>query len=369
MNNYFLEIRENLLGSVLIIIGFFISTFIFSISISFAKNYTYYYNEQNQFENNKYLTNIKLTSKSDTISLINDIYKSNSLNYIETSPIRYQQNENDLLINIIGVYYKNEKTLDLPIYKGRPLNKEDIFSNEKVAIIGTLLQEFIKTEDGTDYINIKGEKYKVIGIIGGENHSYFNNFMFIPLKEMPKFYLADSVIQSSFYTLKSENQDNFKKLKNDSKNIQFIDLLEISKSNAINDALYHNKNKFKSLYSDLFMATICIFVFSSIWIRGFYRTLCLSRLLGATTKNIFKKIFIHLGLLSFISLLLVFILQSFFKVYILNSLFYKYDYFLQLDISTSNILLTIVFLIVIAFLNSIFQVRKIIKLDIISNIK
>lgn len=310
-----------------------------------------------------------MLDKNDTNLIINDIYESNSINYIETVPVRYQHEQSNTIINIIGVYFKKNDLLKLPIYSGRNLNEDDIFSNKKVAIVGTLLQKFIETENGTNYINIKGERYKVLGIVGGENHSYFNNFIFIPLKQMPKFYLFEQIIQSSFFTLDSENQENLKKLKEDSKNIQFIDLRETIKSNAIANTFFYNKDKFKSISLDLFMSTISIFVFSSIWIRGLYKTLCLNRLLGATTKNILVKIFTHISILSFISLLSVLIIQLIFKENILNTMFYKYDYFLQLDLSATNIILAICFLTIVALLNSVIQVRKILSLDIISNLK
>ena len=93
--------------------------------------------------------------------------------------------------------------------KGRYINKSDIDSYKKMAIIGQrVYQDLFKNENAIgEYIEISGVKFKVVGIYtdpGGEREE---NRIFIPLTTAQRVFNAGDKLRSLAFTL--EKQDKF----------------------------------------------------------------------------------------------------------------------------------------------------------------
>ncbi|MGL5576001.1 MAG: ABC transporter permease [Sarcina sp.] len=72
--------------------------------------------------------------------------------------------------NVYGIYYDENFELGFNLIEGRYFSKEEIRSEEKLAVIGQGMIKFCLDENGVKYIFRGNDRYKVIGIIGNEKN-------------------------------------------------------------------------------------------------------------------------------------------------------------------------------------------------------
>ena len=79
-----------------------------------------------------------------------------------------------------GVFYKGDFK-KLPLISGRYFTEEEVGSDEKKAMIG---QRFVKDtydEGGSQYIDILGEKFEVVGVLGSAQATRMDSMKWIPM--------------------------------------------------------------------------------------------------------------------------------------------------------------------------------------------
>ena len=79
-----------------------------------------------------------------------------------------------------GVFYKGDFK-KLPLISGRYFTEEEVGSDEKKAMIG---QRFVKDtydEGGSQYIDILGEKFEVVGVLGSAQATRLDSMKWIPM--------------------------------------------------------------------------------------------------------------------------------------------------------------------------------------------
>ena len=79
-----------------------------------------------------------------------------------------------------GVYYKGKISVP-PLLSGRFFTPEESWGKEKKALVGTRFEKDIYKKNGKQYIEILGEQFEVIGILGSIQPTRLDSMKWIPL--------------------------------------------------------------------------------------------------------------------------------------------------------------------------------------------
>lgn len=80
-----------------------------------------------------------------------------------------------------GVYYQG-KIRKYPLRSGRIFTEKESAGNERKAVIGSLFQKEVYEQNGKEYIDILGEPFEVIGILGSVQTTRLDRMKWIPLQ-------------------------------------------------------------------------------------------------------------------------------------------------------------------------------------------
>lgn len=223
--------------------------------------------------------------------------------------------------NVVRAIYFNKSYANLPIKDGRFFKNSDFVEDSFTAVIGKDLEDKTVIKDNKKYININEIDYEVIGVIGYENQTLFDKYIFI-----------NGCTMSSVFVSKLYNVDIIKA--NDYGS--FVEELveELSKDGTACEAMSQTDNfgnKFipRLLYSRIFILVIilnliCLLLISIQWINQQKRNYCIKRLLGAGNLRVFLSILIKYILFILISCLSGYVYCTLFYSSYLYSLFLGY---------------------------------------------
>ena len=83
--------------------------------------------------------------------------------------------------DIRGVFYKGNFK-KLPLISGRYFSGEEVRSDDRKAMIGRRFEKDVYEEGDRQYIDIMGEKFEVIGVLGSAQLTRMDSMKWIPLK-------------------------------------------------------------------------------------------------------------------------------------------------------------------------------------------
>ncbi|AAO37448.1 ABC transporter permease [Clostridium tetani] len=367
------KIRSNFTHYFLIFIGYFSALLVILFGFIFlkcSKDMTIDYTN-GKIEHQRLISvNVNDSNNMDYNNLINVLKK-----HSKTTSIRI-----DGLIEEVPI---NEKIFEVPIQpvifsetpewipqitNGRYLNPRESSSKAKIAVIGKGVE--LNKLSKNNYINLCGEKFKIIGIAGKKsNFSNYLGSVFIPLESLPDK-MKNNIKTIQIYLLKNNNspEKEMNKILND--------LNKLSNIKATQVEIMDNLSEFYSTLSiTVFVSCLIILVsVSNISILIFYlmlknkKNILISIALGANRKMIWKQIFIELMLVSLCAiisaLIVVHLLIPFVKdnfTHILNVENIQFSYF--------NIIATSLAPIIMSFLISIISVKKFFNLDLTMELK
>ncbi len=220
-----------------------------------------------------------------------------SLQAKEISCAIYLDDKEDVSVTTRYMAY-TESYPNMPMIQGRFFEKDDFAENSLVAVVGKNVEDTY-TEDGKNYVQVKGQEYQVIGTIGYDGDTAFDNYVFVPLfsctDEMLNLYTIDFF--SEDITIEEILRDSQEMLKRtDSKLEQLAETANFADTVAIDfDAVGY----FIGL---LVCYVLCIILISYQWLMIQRRELCIRRLLGASQGQVVGRVLLqYLGfmLLSF----------------------------------------------------------------------
>ncbi|KGI36927.1 ABC transporter permease [Clostridium tetani] len=367
------KIRSNFTHYFLIFIGYFSALLVILFGFIFlkcSKDMTIDYTN-GKIEHQRLISvNVNDSNNMDYNNLINVLKK-----HSKTTSIRI-----DGLIEEVPI---NEKIFEVPIQpvifsetpewipqitNGRYLNPMESSSKAKIAVIGKGVE--LNKLSKNNYINLCGEKFKIIGIAGKKsNFSNYLGSVFIPLESLPDK-MKNNIKTIQIYLLKNNNspEKEMNKILND--------LNKLSNIKATQVEIRDNLSEFYSTLSiTVFVSCLIILVsVSNISILIFYlmlknkKNILISIALDANRKMIWKQIFIELMLVSLCAiisaLIVVHLLIPFVKdnfTHILNVENIQFSYF--------NIIATSLAPIIMSFLISIISVKKFFNLDLTMELK
>lgn len=189
---------------------------------------------------------------------------------------------------VIRAIYFNGKYANLPMKDGRFFKSSDFKNDSYTAVIGKDLEDKIVVENNRKNVYVNGIPYEVIGILGYENKTLFDGYIFINGMTM------SSVFSSKIYTVDIHSADDYDAFINE--------VIENFNSKGNSCELLTRTDNFSNkflprlLYSRLFIFiiiinSICLLLISMQWINNQKGNYCIKRLLGASNLRIFLSLF------------------------------------------------------------------------------
>lgn len=357
------QLKMHPLSITLFMIGYLIATLTLSINISNINDTNMQLYELNKgIEGNSIGVIFKFSKE---IEIENFVEILDSIDNNSVFNINYSINTNGVdSYSVISHYFKENIKIKYPILEGQFYSIDNIKAQDKVVVVGKELKKLIEEENGDKTINIMGEKYTVLGIVGrSDRTTIWDNVLFIPLGCIPK---NSSIYNKSFYngTLISKEGSQAKDLENLNNRITILDKKACINESPIDDTyslycsmLNNNKDNFiKSILIVLFSMSTMI-ILSFFWINERQKEIAIKKVCGINNFQVSLSLFLEFLSITIISVIIALIIQislGFFTNKIFN-LFIRFTY--------RNILLGIILSITTAAVVSTISIIKAIKMQ------
>ncbi|SFA83110.1 hypothetical protein SAMN05216249_10351 [Acetitomaculum ruminis DSM 5522] len=229
--------------------------------------------EEGIFGKNSYLFLMSKNIRSSRKELMNAIKKQN------VAAAVYLDDTNDSSYTIRYMAY-NKSYITLPMVKGRFFYENEFKEGNNLAVVGKNIKN-IYEKSGERYIKVDDHEYKVIGIVGYEEDTAFDNYIILNL-------LSGERDDLSIYTLDvfQEDEDAYllthckKALKNKDCEIEIL-----SESEQFIDTLKIDFNTVSYFFALLLSYILCVIVISYQWVIIQRKEIGIKRLLGASKKG------------------------------------------------------------------------------------
>lgn len=188
--------------------------------------------------------------------------------------------------DIRGVFYKGD-IKKLPLISGRYFSEEEACSDDHKAMIGHRFEKDVYKEGGRQYIDIMGEKFEVIGVLGSAQLTRLDSMKWIPLKAAAELtgaegkYVVDGISKDAIY-------NNAKLL---------WDVME--EDGTMAESTFGDQflpDKSLTLMEQVYLAIIASFVLDMFfsgcyWIRHKKQKIQVEKLLGFSAKAVLASVF------------------------------------------------------------------------------
>lgn len=322
---------------IFFLIGNFIAIFTISVGMSSIEQMKILASEKND--------GIPVNTRQITVNLNKMIKEENILEVINEIPSycsakiinNYTYIDNaDKRIGHPIIILANNKNIEgeIPIYKGHFISKEN--DDNKEVLIGLDLERFCYDSGGKKKIDIYGESYNVVGVMGYENRdSKWNNRLVLRFKDMP--YKNMNQIESGNFIIQIESDRNdidiiSKKFKDDISKYGIDPIININqisyKDETYSNILGNNRFLFKMILMVYIFSIINLIFISIKWIRTIYHEVGVMKSCGMSNFFIIRRIFIEIFIISLISSILAILVQYFISVSIkeIDTLYFYISY-------------------------------------------
>ncbi|KOR25400.1 ABC transporter permease [Clostridium sp. L74] len=353
------------LNTMFICIGLIISIYCLSIGTSLFNTNFNFLNDKNYIFKENFIAQFGFKEKISIKDFVSNIEEIDNDNGFLTSKFILEKGER---INYLtGVYnYKNLNNI-YPLLDGRYFTNKESISNEKIALVGSEILDLTYIKNGYKYIDIDGESFQVIGIIGRKTLSYWGIQIIVPVKSLPKkFYNSKNENIEIFYPNNMLKQHKyFDDLKNVLKN-QNIDEIRIEKvpqESVLNKVYDNNKAMYVSLIFSILLSLISIFTFSTFWSDGLKRNIAIKKILGANNLYIFREVVCQMLILVAISSIIASGLN------IITLKFLEKVFIAKVTFNLINMISITIATFFITMLNSLWIYKDIFNFDVLDYIK
>lgn len=181
----------------------------------------------------------------------------------------------------IEAIYFNQYFINFPMKSGRFFRKSDLTMENQVAVIGKDLVSNTYSKNGDTCILLNEQEYKVLGVIGYEEETIIDNYIYINMLA------ADNVVDTSLYTLDIWESNSYA-------SEEFVDLLQndgIKVKELAGMQSYGITIFPKIMYGRWFLFIflcdlLCIAVVSIQWIKLQKQEIGIRRLVGGSVIDI-----------------------------------------------------------------------------------
>lgn len=188
--------------------------------------------------------------------------------------------------DIRGVFYKGNFK-KLPLISGRYFSGEEVRSDDRKAMIGRRFEKDVYEEGDRRYIDIMGEKFEVIGVLGSAQLTRMDSMKWIPLKAAAELTGAEGS-----YVADGNSE---KEIRNNTKLLwEVMDEDVNMKEDVFDDWALPDKTP--ALIEKIYFTIIAAFVLNmffagSYWIRYKKQKIQVEKLLGFSAKDVLASVF------------------------------------------------------------------------------
>ena len=188
--------------------------------------------------------------------------------------------------DIRGVFYKGNFK-KLPLISGRYFSGEEVCGDDRKAMIGRRFEKDVYEEGDRQYIDIMGEKFEVIGVLGSAQLTRLDSMKWIPLKAAAELTGAEGS-----YVVDGNSE---KEIRNNTKLLwEVMDEDVNMKEDVFDDWALPDKTP--ALIEKIYFAIIAAFVLNmffsgSYWIRYKKQKIQVEKLLGFSAKEVLASVF------------------------------------------------------------------------------
>lgn len=171
---------------------------------------------------------------------------------------------------------------DFPMKQGRFFKASDFMSENYVCVVGKDRTNETYEKNGDTFILVNGMEYRVIGVVGYENSTIFDSYIFVNMCTSEK--TGSGIFTYDFIETKdSENNIENIKLFFENKNIT----AEVrSETSSFSESIMPKLLSARWFICVLIACFFCLWLISMQWIEQQKRDLCIRRLVGASQKAI-----------------------------------------------------------------------------------
>ncbi|WP_294483800.1 ABC transporter permease [uncultured Ruminococcus sp.] len=193
----------------------------------------------------------------------------------------------------------NKEYVNLPMESGRFFKASDFEIGNKVAVIGKNKKNEVHEKDGVQYITVEESEYVVIGVIGFENETIIDNYVYINM--MTGIIKPDCIFKLDFLNSNQAN-DVAEALIDDLKN-RNINAEILSVENTFASVVMPKVISARWFICLLTVCFLCIWITSIQWVNQQKRDICIRRLVGAKSLDIAVMLsvkYLLIAVLSFV---------------------------------------------------------------------
>ena len=213
--------------------------------------------------------------QNDSLSLIQEIRKEKCSLALTTSETLNKT-------TTLKYIYFNHRYANIPMKKGRFFKKSDFKEGNKVAVIGKAQQKNIIRHDHKEWIDVLGDEYKVIGVIGYAGETVYDSNILINMlgtnQQESHFYILDDYSDEKVSDYAGKIKDQVKE--------KGLSVEILSAQESYSEEVIPKMISARWFVGLLMAFLICMILMSTQWIRAQTREICIRRLVGATDIQI-----------------------------------------------------------------------------------
>ena len=202
-----------------------------------------------------------------------------------------------------GVFYKGKISVPT-LLSGRFFTPEESWGKEKKALVGTRFEKDLYKENGKQYIEIFGEPFEVIGILGSAQPTRLDSMKWIPLETAVEMtgisgrYAVDGISEAV--------------IKNNTKLLWTVMNEDWTMQKTEVQKTLQESHKFGDIdiIEKIYLAIICVFALNMLlagnyWMRQKNQKVQVERLLGFSSVAVIFSVFSEFLSIAGISILIV----------------------------------------------------------------
>lgn len=182
----------------------------------------------------------------------------------------------------IRYIFFNRQYANLPMEQGRFFNRSDFEPDKNAAVVGKNKKGEIYERNGQKYIMVQGIECDVLGVIGYENQTLLDDYIFVNLlagiEKNTHMYLID--------LFSNENADLLIKSCLDNMQLQGFSGEVLTVGENYSDSIMPQIYSVRWLIILVVCCFLCLILISGQWIYQQKREICIKRLNGASLQNV-----------------------------------------------------------------------------------
>ena len=372
------RINQSKATSLFFIFGMVISMLLCSIGISFSSELIYAAMNKEKFappNGTVYSLNIKGDDIIDMdTSSINTLLKgirSDTGVIFNNFYIPLNKDEINAYNSASAEWFSEDDNWHYPVSRGRYYTAKEVKNGDKVVAIGKLLEKNTYEENGKQYIDIYGEKYEVVGIVGFKNQSsLWDGRLFIPATSLPEKEIENHSLDMSGMILYNEDS-NFKEdiniIEKNSKKLCKSMQIEYGGKIQTENMIENLIQSFDDIYILVITGYLATLIYSIniviLWVEKRRFEIGVRKAFGYTDKDIAKMIFQELFGITLVSAVISIAIQEILSLVLGRLGNYPFKIYLP------NIIISIVIVLITALITSVIPVIKALLIPPASTLK